>query len=247
MSEKEKIPLSKQMRLATREVHAISDAMVNAKLAFAMSDNSVWAEGLLVFYEIFRYLEEAMVRLKGTPVGEFKFEELMRTEAFQKDLEFYLGVNWAKNYTPRESVVKYLIHLQTIEKETPILLMAYIYHLYMGLLSGGQILVKKRELGSKLNPFQKKSEKSADGNSVTNFGDHSISSLKKRIVDTTNSIALDLDEETKEKLLEESKMVFVLNNSMIRTIQGTSFVFLKKVLAILFFIFLIIALYRWLF
>lgn len=208
----------------------------------AMRDNAVWAEGLLVFYEIFRYLEEAMVRLKGTPVGEYHIEELMRTEAFQKDLEFYLGNDWAKSYAPRESVVQYLIHLQKIEKETPILLIAYIYHLYMGLLSGGQILSKKRSLGKKLIPFKKEIE-DVGGNAVTCFGDNSISSLKKKIVDTTNAIALVLDFNTREKLLGESKMVFVLNNAMIRSVKGTMFVLLRQIILGLFVIFMMFVLY----
>lgn len=195
-----------------------------------MSDNSVWAEGLLVFYEIFRFLEEAMVRLKGTPVGEYKFDELMRTEAFQKDLEFYLGEDWTKDYSPRESVTKYLIHLQELEKKTPILLVAYIYHLYMGLLSGGQLLNQKRRLMKKFIPFGKEE---VGGNAVTSFGDQKVANIKKKIVDTTNSIALVLDYKAKELLINESKMVFTLNNAMIKTIHGTTFILLKKVILLL--------------
>lgn len=190
-----------------------------------MSDDSVWASGLLVFYEIFRFLEEAMVRLRGTPVGEYNFEELMRTRAFEKDLEFYLGKDWVKNYNVRESVAKYLIHLQEIEKKTPLLLIAYIYHMYMGLLSGGQILNRKRALARKLLPFRKRSQ---GGDAVTDFGEHKIFNIKKKIVETTNNIALTLDSETKAMLIEESKMVFILNNSMVKTIDGATYVLLKK-------------------
>lgn len=206
----------------------------------AVSDNSVWAEGLLVFYEIFRFIEEAILRLKNTPVGEFNFKEMMRTEAFEKDLEFYLDKNWAYNYTPRESVVKYLLHLQELEKENPILLMAYIYHLYMGLLSGGQILSKKRLLTNKFLLLPKEDR---EGNAVTDFGNHSIASIKKKIVETTNSIANDLDDNTKELLLKESKTVFVLNNAMIRTIRGTNIVIFKKICWLLIILSLILSVY----
>lgn len=113
----------KRMRKATQEVHAASDALVNAKLAFGkivfwvvfpnllvifnffnagFSNNLVWADGLLVFYEIFRYLEEAMNRLHNTKVGDLKISSLCnRTEAFELDLEFYLGKDWKNNYEPR--------------------------------------------------------------------------------------------------------------------------------------------------
>jgi heme oxygenase len=47
-------------------------------------------------------------------------------------------------------VKSYLEHLKKIENENPLLLAAYIYHLYMGLLSGGQILAKKRGVKASL-------------------------------------------------------------------------------------------------
>jgi len=53
-------PLSQELRVATRAIHDLSDTLVNLKLGVAMSEDSVWAEGLLVFYEIFRYLERAI-------------------------------------------------------------------------------------------------------------------------------------------------------------------------------------------
>ncbi|GLH12458.1 Putative heme oxygenase 1 [Gryllus bimaculatus] len=224
------VPFTKQMRKVTREIHAVSDAMVNAKLAFALSDNAVWAEGLLVFYEIFRYLEEAMARLKNTNVGKLDVEGMRRADAFQEDLNFYLGSEWTKQYEPRESVVKYLLHLQKCEKSDPNLLMAYIYHLYMGLLSGGQILAKKRSLNKKLFPF---SSQQPCGNAVTDFGDIPISKIKKELVEAMNNVAIELDEETKQKILEESKTVFILNNEMIRSIEGTGKILIKKLLMII--------------
>ena len=67
-------------------------------------DDMVWADGLLVFYEIFRYLEGAMLRLKNSRVGQLRIEGMQRTEAFERDLEYYLGRGWMKNYTPRYTV-----------------------------------------------------------------------------------------------------------------------------------------------
>lgn len=67
-----------------------------------------------------------------------------------QDLAYYLGANWKEGYAPRESVQQYLKHLQKLEEENPYLLLAYVYHLYMGLLSGGQILRRKRTLLQKL-------------------------------------------------------------------------------------------------
>lgn len=49
-----------------------------------------------------------------------------------------MGADWKRDYVPRPAVADYLSHLEILEKEDPYLLTAYFYHLYMGLLSGGQ-------------------------------------------------------------------------------------------------------------
>ncbi|XP_022199065.2 heme oxygenase 1 [Nilaparvata lugens] len=249
------VPFNKQLRKATRDVHAMSDALVNAKLAFAMSDNSVWAEGLLVFYEIFRYLELAMHRLRDTPVGELHIEGMARSEAFERDLDFYLGANWRQNYKPRDSVANYLAHLQRIEREDPIRLCAYVYHLYMGLFSGGQILRKKRNVTKKFRSFAyflysndvTTEAKRKGGDAVTDFGDNSVYELKLKLVKSMNSIAANMDEKTRMALIEESKTVFLLNNSLVKTVRGADEVLLRRlivfaivivILMILFFVFI---------
>ncbi|XP_066587227.1 uncharacterized protein Ho [Prorops nasuta] len=217
----------KKMRRATREIHAISDALVNAKLAFGFLDDSVWADGLLVFYEIFRYLEGAMIRLKSTKIGLLRLAELQRTDAFEKDLEFYLGKGWMKTYSPRESVIKYLMRLREVEDTDPTLLMAYIYHLYMGLLSGGIILRKKRQLVQKISLYK---DIKPGGNNITDFGENSIYELKNELRETMNRIAETLDEDTKNKLIEESKIVYSLNNEIIRSVRGAGTVIFKKLI-----------------
>lgn len=47
----------------------------------------------------------------------------------------------------------YIEHLQELERSNPQLLLAYVYHLYLGLLSGGQILAKKRRMFGEGNIF----------------------------------------------------------------------------------------------
>ncbi|XP_043250885.1 heme oxygenase 1 [Colletes gigas] len=227
MSDKSEETFCEKMRKATKKVHTISDALVNTKLAFGFLDDSIWADGLLVFYEIFRYLEGAMFRLSNTKIGLFPLEKIQRTKAFERDLDFYLGKGWMKNYTPRDSVIKYLMRLREIEDTDPTLLAAYIYHLYMGLLSGGIILRKKRLLMKKILPFK---DIQTDGNNITDFESNSIFELKRNMRDTMNKIAEMLDEDTKSKLLEESKIVFALNNEIIKSVRGTGSILSRKIL-----------------
>lgn len=222
----EEIPFTKKMRIATREIHNVSDALVNAKIGFAMSADRVWAEGLLVFYEVFRYLEEALTRYSHTLVGELDIPGMRRTQAFEKDLAYYLGPDWKEGYTPRESVCQYLKHLERLEEENPQLLLAYVYHLYMGLLSGGQILRRKRALLQKLK-FSRK--ESVDGLAVTEI-EGSVYNMKKEMTAAMNRVAEAVDEEVRQRLLEESKMVFVLNNNMIHSVEGAGAVITLKII-----------------
>ncbi|XP_073989905.1 heme oxygenase isoform X1 [Rhodnius prolixus] len=225
--ETENIPFNKILRRETRDIHSVSDALVNAKLAISFSDKDVWAEGLLIFYEIFRFLEQAMSANKESNLCKMYVNGMERTSAFEEDLKFYLGDDWKKNYTVRESVAKYLSHLKELESTNTDLLIAYVYHLYMGLLSGGQILRKKREIGKRLLVNSKDSN--TKGNAVTDFGNLNIHDLKQKIVDNVNSIADSLDEDTKFKIIVESRMVFKLNNEIVKSIEGTNVILLKKV------------------
>lgn len=102
-----------------------------------------------------------------------------------------------------------------MEDTDPTLLMAYMYHLYMGLFSGGIILRKKRQLMQKISPFKG----SNSGNNITDFGESSIYELKRDLRESMNRIAESLDEDMKNKLIEESKIVFKLNNEIIKSVQ----------------------------
>ncbi|XP_049278460.1 heme oxygenase 1 [Anopheles funestus] len=207
------VPFSKEMRRATRDIHSVSDALVNAKLAFALYDNRVWAEGLLIFYDVFKHLEQRVPH-------DFLPPELHRTVQFEQDLRFYLGEGWMERHTPKPEVRAYLNHLHEIEQENANLLLAYVYHLYMGLLSGGQILQKRRSLGRRINPFRRTDEHQVDGAALTTFEDNSIYELKQRLRKIVDEFGARLDEETRQRMLDESRKVFELNNTIIRTVEG---------------------------
>lgn len=183
-----------------------------------MSDHDVWADGLLVFYEIFRFLE-LHVSVEKLPV------EFHRTEAFETDLAFYLGNNWQEGYEIRDSVGMYLKHLTDVYNREPLLLLPYVYHLYMGLLSGGQILQKKRSLSGCFNPLGGGNEQS---DAVTRFSNHTIAQLKTRMRSLFDEVAVDFDESMKVLMIAESKMVFHLNNELVRSVRGVNRVNMQK-------------------
>jgi len=217
----------KQMKKATQEIHDLSDAMINAKLGIAMTDDKVWAEGLLYFYEIFKFLEEALDRLGHTSLSEFDVEGMRRTKQFKADLDFWYGEDWMNNvYVPDESVANYIEYLKELEKNNHHMLAAYYYHLYVGLFAGGQILRRKREMEARFN-LCKVTADSKKGQTVTDFKEIPIARLKRQIIEAVETIASQLGEEDKACLLEESRMVFRMNNKMIRRIKTNKVIFMK--------------------
>ncbi|XP_045518916.1 heme oxygenase 1 [Pieris brassicae] len=208
-------PFTTRMRKATRKIHSVSDAMVNAKFAISLRDEKVWGGGLYVFYHIFAYLEDATKRLNSSDFDRlFVHKLLYRKVAFEEDLAHYLGPDW-KSLPKSNALENYLEHLQNLEKENPQLLMAYIYHLYLGLLSGGQILAKKRKM------FGDKGDATAGYNDkVTDFTGVDIAQLKNDFKTAMNEIAEKMTEEEKDAFIEESNQVFLMNNLIVNSVGG---------------------------
>lgn len=186
-----------------------------------MSDNTVWLDGLVVFYPIFQYLE-ANVPATILPV------KYHRTHAFEADIKYYsdyLAHDWhARCEERRKSVVEYLNHLEEVHRTDPVLLTAYVYHLYMGLLSGGQILQKKRQLFNRFNPL---SAGKTDGYQVTHF-DETIGELKANMRELVDIAAVNMSPETREKMIEHSRLLFAWNNKIVQSVQGVRSAGLKK-------------------
>lgn len=98
----------------------------------------------------------------------------------------------------------------------------------MGLLSGGQILQKKRNLISKMNPLKSSELTAENGASLTNFGSLKIYDLKEKMRGLIDDLCKDFDETTKNELIEESRKVFELNNQIVKTVQGVNRVYIQK-------------------
>jgi len=240
------LPFVKLMRQRTRNIHDKSDALVNLKLGLTLTDERVWSEGILTFTNVFLFLEEALTRNQDSLLGDLDVDGMRRTEAFYKDLKTFYGDKWEERlHGMREtpSVKNYIRHLEKVERENPYLLSAYIYHLFMGLLSGGQILSAKKRIS--------RQTKSSDGEEIFKVDKpHSVSSLKKKIREAMESMSEHLDEETKENILIEGVKVFELNNTLIHSVKGVDealWRLTKKVLMIaLVFILISYMIARWL-
>ena len=193
-----------------------------------MTDDGVWVEGLLCFYEVFKFLEGSLDRLSHTLIGELDVPGMRRTKAFEEDLHHYCGKEWLENvYKPKESVTSYLQYLATLEEENPHMLAAFIFHLYMGLFTGGEILRKKRNLAASLRFW---SSEKPRREAVSDFSDVPVARMRARMNKAMEHIADQLGDRDKSDLIEESKTVFIMNNKMISSISGADRVIARKVI-----------------
>lgn len=151
-------------------------------------------------------------------------EEYHRMENFERDLCFYKGDSWKENYKPREAVCKYLSHLNRIKETNSLLLIPYVYHLYLGLLSGGQILVKKRQLKSKFTGSDNNEDEVniTPGNALLSFPDRSLFELKNNLKATIDEYAKNFDDDLRREMIVESQKVFELNNMLINSVEGVA-------------------------
>lgn len=113
----------------------------------------------------------------------------------------------------------------------PTLLIVYVYHLYMGLLSGGSIIAKKRKLTHKIkrnflneNKFDVGTvfQEVQDGCHVTTFLNQSIPLLKKKMRGNIDNYTEHFSTESLNELIQESKKVFQLNNQLIKSVKGVN-------------------------
>ena len=91
----------------TRRAHDESDKLVNLKLAIALTDTTLYGRALLEFYYVYLTLESALEECRDHPlVGPILIRKLFRADAFEKDLQFYLGGKW-KDWGPSSDTSLY--------------------------------------------------------------------------------------------------------------------------------------------
>ena len=118
-----------ELREKTKIVHVESDKLISLKLTVVMTDKKLWAGVLADFYFVFQAIEGAMKEHKEhpciAPMMTFdNSEEMRRTQAFQKDLEFFMGRNWKEQVHQSEPARKYCDRIWEVASEDPALLVA---------------------------------------------------------------------------------------------------------------------------
>lgn len=197
-----------------------------------MTDSKVWVEGLRRFYVVYQFLETAMKKEDNHNLHEFaQINGLFRTKRFESSLRHYSGEKWSPLLT--KAMAEYTDYLTSLEKENHVLLSPFIYHMYMGILSGGQILMAKQKMAF------------SDGKgSEAFYFDLNVREAKNQLRNKMNHLAEKLDDEMKFRLLKESKMVYLLNNKLVKEVKVPTEVLLIKLIIVIGFLILVILLWK---
>jgi heme oxygenase len=218
--------LTDQMRAGTREEHSQSDKLVNLKLALVLTSPALYGEALGLFLPVFEKMEAIILRKPEHPqIGKLApmMDVLGRSPGFRADLAYYLtseriealAKEW--KYGEHSVVSEYLSRLEKLEKDDPVLVLAHAYHLYGGVLAGGQIIARMVRKAMGLPKDQDEGVevfKVRDETSISNKG------VFQKVKSIFNE-ELHLSDETRTALIREGKEVFRLNNALVGTVKGT--------------------------
>mmetsp|Transcript_35322 Transcript_35322/g.67533 ORF Transcript_35322/g.67533 Transcript_35322/m.67533 type:complete len:293 (-) Transcript_35322:325-1203(-) len=207
------MPFSKSLKERTRDVHASSDTLIQAKMALAFADKKVWGALLQSFGLVYAAIEESLEANKEHPLLQQLhntfFTKLQRKDAFMQDINFFLGS--ATFGEPCDAVQEYTSRIKQVAKEDPVLLIAYAQTMYMALLSGGQILRRIQSTAMGL--------KQEEGGKIFHFLEIPTiqqATFKKNLARELDS--LNIDVETKERLILEKRSLFPRNDAIVKAV-----------------------------
>eukprot|EP00644_Phytophthora_capsici_P003776 jgi/Phyca11/564464/estExt2_Genewise1.C_PHYCAscaffold_150053 len=194
------------MRAATREIHNISDNLVNLKLVVALTDKQLYGRALMLFYYVYAQLESAIEKQKDHEAFKGLYEslpEIARADGIKKDLRFYLGEDWSTKFQATQAVQSYVkcanhfccncrtraemnaVISHLYHSQDPVLILPYCYHMYMAMLAGGMMIKKlvKRSFappeGEGLNCFAFDVKSNKVVRSLDGAGNHVVKFLLK--------------------------------------------------------------------
>jgi heme oxygenase len=148
MDAAETVPLllTERMRKGTSTVHDKSDRLVNLKLGLVLTSRDLYGEAIALFAPIYQHIEDILYRQATHPqLGKLQpfLPTLRRSPGFEADLSFYLNPEQLASLKARQAngeppeLASYLARLDELEKDDPVLLLAYAYHMYMAIFAGG--------------------------------------------------------------------------------------------------------------
>ncbi|XP_037546468.1 heme oxygenase 2-like [Nematolebias whitei] len=165
----------------------------------------LFKRGTAALYFVYLAMEEEMEKNKDHPhVAPLYFPaDLYRREALAQDLEYLYGDDWESQISLSAGTKLYVDRIHEVGLKDPVLLAAHSYTRYMGDLSGGQILKKVAQRALKL-------PSTGEGLNFYQFEEiHSHKDFKQLYRSRLNELELDM--ETKQRIVDESNKAFGFN------------------------------------
>uniref|UniRef100_A0A1A8CR97 heme oxygenase (biliverdin-producing) n=1 Tax=Nothobranchius kadleci TaxID=1051664 RepID=A0A1A8CR97_NOTKA len=206
--------LSEMLAAGTKEVHEKAENTQFVKdFLRGRIRKELFKLGHVALYYTYTAMEEEIERNKDHPhFAPLYFPaELHRHEALARDLEYFYGPEWKGQVSCSQATQRYVDRIHQVGQEDPVLLVAHAYTRYMGDLSGGQVLKKVAQRALKLPP-------TGEGVAFYQFdGIHSAKAFKQLYRSRMNE--LDLDKETKRRLVEEAVKAFYFNMEVFEELE----------------------------
>ncbi|XP_037544311.1 heme oxygenase 2 [Nematolebias whitei] len=206
--------LSEMLAAGTKEVHEKAENTQFVKdFLKGRIRKELFKLGAVALYYTYTAMEEEIERNKDHPhFAPLYFPaELHRHEALACDLEYFYGPEWKSHISCSQATQLYMDRIHQVGQEDPVLLVAHAYTRYMGDLSGGQVLKKVAQRALKLPP-------TGEGVEFYKFdGIHSAKAFKQLYRSRMNE--LDLDMETKRRLVDEAVKAFQFNMEVFEELE----------------------------
>uniref|UniRef100_A0A3Q0SHN9 heme oxygenase (biliverdin-producing) n=1 Tax=Amphilophus citrinellus TaxID=61819 RepID=A0A3Q0SHN9_AMPCI len=208
--------LSEMLAAGTKEIHEKAENTQFVKdFLKGRIRKELFKLGAVALYYTYTALEEEIERNKDHPhfAALYFPTELHRHEALARDLEYFYGPEWKSHTSCSKATQNYVDRIHQVGQEDPVLLVAHAYTRYMGDLSGGQVLKKVAQRALKLPA-------TGEGLEFYQFDAiHSAKEFKQLYRSRMNELELDM--ETKKRLVDEAVKAFLFNIEELEEIGKT--------------------------
>lgn len=233
--------LGNRINKETRTLHNKIDKQVTLKFAIAMRDAKIYRQGLQSFYHVFKSIEKSLDRefAKGDEdeithiLKSIWKPEIARSAKAEQDLMFYYDNNENKFLNPiMPEQIKFSNHIETVTKQKPYLLLAYLHVMYLALFAGGKVMRSSMSKATGIFPQVpgvKREEVVKRGINFFTFDVEDEDFLRlvyKRDYElfTRNS----LTEDQKLEIIEEGKYIFDQNSKCVSELEQHNLSRMKK-------------------
>lgn len=202
-----------QLASRTETQRASSDALAQLFAPSALSSPRIYRLLLASFYHVFRALEEELEtkRLLYPKISPIYFRELLRTNAFERDLMYYYATSDVSDFPPPSpAATAYVAEMRAAIEDEPTLLISYCHSLYLCILYSGTFIQPWLVNSFGLSP--------PTGVATFDFSEtiSDTRQFERNYADAINRVSLTTAQ--RERIIEQKKRVFECNDDILNEV-----------------------------